>query len=400
MSSYCDLIGFEYKKIFRKRSTVIILLLGVLLAALSSLGNLLGNHYIDGEVFESHYEGMIKDREYRRGLAGREVNSDLLAEAIEAYSHIPVTEGIYADTDEYQKYARPYSEIYHLIRRVYNLSSVWQLSSIPRESLDDFYKIRQSAVEKEIENTTMSAKEKAGSIELSRKVKTPFVYSYTGGYERFFSQMQATALLICFICLICLSPLFAGEYTDGMDNLVFSARYGKNKIICAKIFTGISFTVLISILLLSVSYFTVMTVYGWDGANSPFQLDTPLSVVPYTMGQVALKYSVLVLFGNLLSSVFTMLLSSKLKSPFLVLAIMTAITVIPGFVSVSDNILWLYHLYNLIPVNTFNIDNVISIYSIDLLGFIIRPYEFIIAFAAVSSVALLPVIYRNFKNHD
>jgi len=51
-----ELIKFEYKKIFKKRSTVIILIIGIILTVISSVGTLLGNYYIEGEVFEGNYK--------------------------------------------------------------------------------------------------------------------------------------------------------------------------------------------------------------------------------------------------------------------------------------------------------------------------------------------------------
>lgn len=137
--------------------------------------------------------------------------------------------------------------------------------------------------------------------------------------------------------------------------------------------------------------------FGWDGIDSPIQLLFPLSIVPFTMGQIALLYSILILFGNLLSSSLTMVLSAKLKSPFIVLAIMTAITIIPGFINASEDVLWIYHLYNLIPARMFNITNIISIYSIDFLGLTLQPYVFIISFAIIASITLVPLVYRTYK---
>lgn len=374
--------------------------LGIFITVISSAGTLIGNHYVDGEVFESKYEGMKIDRENIRRLSGREINRDLLKETIEAYSKIPYTGGIYVNTDEYQKYARPYSELYSIIRRVYKIDSLEQLTLIPEEKLNDFYTIHQRTIENRIESTMMTEKEKASSINLSRRVNTPFIYSYTDGYKYFIAQMFTTAFIICFICLVCISPLFAGEYTDGMDSLVFSSKYGKNKIILAKIFTGISFTILISIVIISVSYFTIMSFYGWDGSEAPIQLYLPFTIIPYSMGQVALLYCILILFANILSSSLTMVLSAKIKSSFLVLAIMTAISIIPGFVKVSENVLWLYHLFHLIPVNMFSLDNINSFYSINLLGLTVLPYELILIFAVAASIVLMPVVYRSYKKNN
>lgn len=397
MSSYLELIRFEYNKILRKKSTIITLVLGIILTALISVGPLMGYSYINGEKFESNYEGMKKDREYIRALSGREINKTLLAEAIEAYSNIPLTGGRYTDTDEYQKYARPYSEIYYFIRLVYGINSISELTSVTGESLDCFYEIRQDRIEKIIESTAMSPKEKAYSIDLSRKVNTPFIYSYTDGYKRFFTQMYVAAFLACFVCTVCISPIFAGEYADRMDGFVFSSRYGRNRMIGAKLFTGITFTVLLCLIITVVSYITVMAFFGWDGADSPVQFYFPLSIVPYSMGEAALLYSVLVLSGNMLSSSLTMFLSSKLKSPFAVIVIMTAISTFPLYISVSDNVLWVYHLLNLIPVRMFSLDNITGVFSVDILGLVIRPFGLIISFAAAASIVLVLSAYRSFR---
>lgn len=400
MNSLCELIRFEYRKILKKRSTVITLLLGVFITAFSCVGPLMGNYYIKGEIYESHYDSMKRDREYMRSLSGREIGGDMLSETVEAYSRIPHTDGKYTDTEEYQQYARPYSEIYYMIRKTYNINDWKEIESLTEENINNFYSMRQNMVERSIEETTMGSTEKAASVKLSRQVKTPFNYSYTGGYTRFFSQMFVTAVLICFICSICIAPLFAGEHTDKMDSLILSSKYGKNKGIYAKLFTGISFSILLSIVLTVVSYVTTMTFFGWEGGNSPIQIFLPLSIHPFTMAQVALLYFVLILFGNILSVTLTMLLSAKLKSPFTVIVIMTIVTIFPMFVNISEDILWIYHLFNLIPVNMFSLYNIIGIFSVDLFGLIVQPHEIILAFAVISSIVLLPFAYRSFKNNN
>lgn len=399
MKSSFRLVGFEYKKIFKKRSSIVILLIAVFLTAFSSLGPLMGNYYIKGEKFESNYEGMKRDREYIRSLSYREIGNDILSEAIGAYSLIPSTDGKYTDTDEYQRYARPYSEINYIIRKSYGMNDWKEMKLLTEEDIKSFYDVRQSAVERSIEGTTMSPAEKSASVSLSRQVKTPFIYSYTGGYTRFFSQMYTTAILICFICSICIAPLFAGEYTDKTDSLILSSKYGKNKVIHAKLITGISFSVLLTIMLTIVSYVTVIMFFGWEGGGSPIQIFLPLSIHPFTMKQAALLYFTIVLMGNLLSAAVVMLLSARLKSPFMVMVIMTVITVLPMFVNIPENTLRIYHLFNLIPVNMFYLSRLLDKFSVDLFGMIVQPYEITIIFSVVSSIILMPLAYSGFKNH-
>lgn len=400
MDNLSALVRFEYKKIFKKQSNIVILLIAVFLTVFSSLGPLMGNYYIKGEIFESNYEGMKRDREYIRSLSGREIGSDILSEAIGAYSLIPPTDGRYTDTDEYQQYARPYSEIYYIVRKSYSLNDWKEMKLLTEEDIKSFYDVRQDAVEMSIEGTTMSPAEKSASVSLSRQVRTPFIYSYTGGYTRFFSQMYTTAVLICFICSICIAPLFAGEYTDKTDSLILSSKYGKNKVIHAKLITGISFSVLLTIMLTIVSYITVMMFFGREGGEAPIQIFLPLSIHPFTIVQAALLYFTVVLMGNLLSASFVMLLSARLKSPFMVMVIMTVITVFPMFVNVPENTLWIYHLFNLIPVNMFHLSRILDKFSVDLFGVIVQPYEAAIIFSVVSGIILMPLTYSGFKKHS
>jgi len=69
-------------------------------------------------------------------------------------------------------------------------------------------------------------------------------------------------------------------------------------------------------------------------------------------------------------------------------------------VKVSENVLWLYHLFHLIPVNMFSLDNINSFYSINLLGLTVLPYELILIFAVAASIVLMPVVYRSYKKNN
>lgn len=81
-----------------------------------------------GEVYESNYAAMVKDRGYARALAGRALDGDLLMEAATAYAQIPEAEK-YQETPAYLTIARPYSGVYSVGRVVYNTppgGSAWR----------------------------------------------------------------------------------------------------------------------------------------------------------------------------------------------------------------------------------------------------------------------------------
>ncbi len=75
-------------------------------------------------------------------------------------------------------------------------------------------------------------------------------------------------------------------------------------------------------------------------------------------------------------------------------------TILPMLVNISEDVLWIHHLFNLIPVNMFYLDNITGIFSINFFGLTLQPYELILTFSIMVSIALLPLAYINFKNHN
>ena len=73
MRSFFDLVGFEYKKILKRKSVIIVLLLVTLVTIAAPMSIFFGTHYVNGEPFEKQYQSMLKDRDNARTLAGRTI---------------------------------------------------------------------------------------------------------------------------------------------------------------------------------------------------------------------------------------------------------------------------------------------------------------------------------------
>ncbi len=58
MNNFWDLVRFEYKKIYMKKSTWIAMVLFVVGIVFSCFGVIIGNEYVDGIPVRSHYESM------------------------------------------------------------------------------------------------------------------------------------------------------------------------------------------------------------------------------------------------------------------------------------------------------------------------------------------------------
>lgn len=105
MRQFWTIVGFEYRKILRRRSTWAALAAALIFALLNSQLYLMGGSYINGEYLESNRQAMEKDRGYALALSGRPMDGELLTEAARAYQAIPQDAELYQATQEYQQTA-------------------------------------------------------------------------------------------------------------------------------------------------------------------------------------------------------------------------------------------------------------------------------------------------------
>lgn len=142
MRSFFDLVGFEYKKIFKRKGSIITLVIIAVLTVVCPVLILIGNVYIDGEPVETYYQAMIKDREYARVLSGRYIDETLVREVKEAYSKVSAVGGneLYS-IPEYQEHARPYSGVYYILNTVYTAygNRARQVINLTEEEMQSFY---------------------------------------------------------------------------------------------------------------------------------------------------------------------------------------------------------------------------------------------------------------------
>lgn len=402
MNSFWDLTRFEFRKIFRKKSTVIILLITVLISIFSCGAVLLGDIYENGKPVESQIEAMNKDRSYARALGIRMIDETILLEMSVAYGKIPVNEG-YRQTSEYQQYARPYASIYDLARQVYGASEPFNVDNaktLTSQKAKNFYDIRNEIVKTDIQEMNASDATKQKLLELNSQVDTPFEFSYSDGYTRFFTMMYTTGMLVCFVAAILLAPLFAGEYSSGTDQVILTSKNGKGKLILAKLFVGFITALGLSLIFSMLTYFQCMLTYGFDGANAAIQLFRPLDVYPLTMSQLALLCIICVMSGTLLTCAINMLLSAKLKSAFSVIILIGILMIVPMFINDPGISVLLSNLMNLLPTNMMALWTQLDAQLFELGNLSIEPYVLIPIFSLVVSIIMSIFAYFGFKKHQ
>ena len=197
-----------------------------------------------------------------------------------------------------------------------------------------------------------------------------------------------------------LSYGYAGEYQDRTDAVLLAARYGRSKLVAAKIVASLAFATAYYALATAVIVGVALAFFGAEGGDLPVQV---LALgIPYdlTMAEAAWTAIGLGYLMTLGLAALTLLLSSKLRSQLAIFAVCAALVFLPGMIPSGGSGAILHALY-LFPINALN-DQVLynSLVSyplgplvIDLVGLLAILYAVVLAVCA-------PLAARAFRRHQ
>lgn len=366
MNNFGTMYVFELKKIFGRKMVWITLLIMLVLCGVTVGGEVLGNYVVDGEVVDSHYHMMQTDRAYERALAGRKVDQALLAEMSEAYGRLPEGEERYTLTEEYQRYARPYSAVLHLVRQTMGIKMeeaiVWQADE------DAFYAGRLAHEEEMWKAEYLTEEEKAFWRKKEEALAKPMIFAYDDGYSVLASAAYPIGLMALLLISISLSGVFPSEHDRRTDQLLLCSRLGKKQLYRAKMLAGISFAAFVSLLFSAVSIGISLAVYGADGYSAPAQLMYQTYPWDFTVGEAVLILYGLLLAAALLTSVFVMMLSGILHHALGTLAVMSGMILLTLFVNIPRQYVLASRLYGYLPCNLLREENAFDAGLVRLFG--------------------------------
>ena len=397
MRNFFDLVKFEYKKIFMRKSAVIALLIVIGIVCAVPISWFFGTDYRWGEDL-TLYQAMVKDREYNlsvSALPGRLIDETLIVETIEAYSHVPDMERLW-DTPEYVQYARPYDEIYRILYTVYGSHD--KILSLTDEDISNFYQYYRDYVVQTIRAEEISEAAKDKLIRLFDEIETPLTFEYTDWVVNIFHY--ATAVFCALALAVCLAPLFSNEYSTRTDQLILSSKLGKTKLISAKLFAALSLCTMYFIFLHVISFMLNASIHGIGGVSDSLRMYLPFCTYPFTLLEIIAIHLICSFFGMILIAALTLFLSSLFKSPFGVIIIATLLLFVPMMVKVPQT-LWLYRLFTLLPTSMMSLSfSVFSNRPIEAFGVIILPYIYPSLFAVIAGTIMLFFARMAFRNHQ
>lgn len=398
MRTFWTLVGYEYRKIFRRRVTWAALVLAAAFAVFTSQINLLGGYYLDGERVSSNRAQMALDRSCALTLSGRALDNALFGEAAAAYAAIPEDADLYQQTEEYKTVARPYEEVWDRLGFFF-----YDELRDPRPTWgDDFYAARDAWVADGIADMQASRATKAALLDWNDAITTPWTFRWTTGWRWLLINFEMAGDLAAFLGAVLLAPLFAGEYSRGTDPLLRSCRHGRGRLAAAKLFTGFTVTALLFAFFAALYLLVMGLTYGYDVGDAPLQLLQIGYVYPLTVAQAAVRAVACGLGGALLFAAFLLLASAALRSAFPVVVGATVLLLLPMFFDFDPTSvpLWPLLLFNLLPSRMMKFENIFSPAPYDLFGAVLPQYVVFPAVALVLCLPLAALALRAYRRHQ
>ncbi len=196
---------------------------------------------------------------------------------------------------------------------------------------------------------TYSDSERAFWTAKQAEVTHPLSYGYAGGWSNIIDCIAFVSFAILAVC-VALAPVFAGEYADRTDSVLLSSRYGRTRLLTAKILASLLFAAgyfaLCALTICGVS----LAAYGAGGADLPVQVLAMGSPYDITVSQAALISVELAFLMTMGFAGLTLLLSSRLRSMLAVFVIDAALVLVTGMIP-TGGIGILQHILCLFPTS-------------------------------------------------
>ena len=377
---------YELKKVTGRKLFGITALLCVICILLTVSAGLIGTYYVDGKPIESNYEAFQKDRAYRKVLSGREINEALLRETVDAYSHVPVDVLRYSLTEEYETYARPYSDIFNLIRSWTGMN----LPDIQRWEVDEnaLYEARARSLENDWRSILLTETEIAFWNGKESQIDTPLIYFYHEGYENILNSFLTVGLLMLLFVAINLANLFADEHIRRTDQLVLSSIGGKHPAYWAKILAGVTVSVAAAVLMSVMTIGLCLMIYGAEGFEMPLQSCYTMYSYPLTIGEACLiAYGVLIV-TSILAAVFVMVISELFHSGIAALSLSAGLIILGNVITIPSQYRVVAQLWDWSPAAYLSAWNVFDPRTLPLLGHCFTSWQIVPVIYLLLSIAL------------
>ena len=405
------LIKYELLKILRKKSTIIVMAVSLLVTAV-----LFGLPILQFRTYNQ--DGVIK------GMEGIAYEKEQAADYSVLLTNEYVTETIHevqqlfenpdnVGYDGYEKFLidsaywdgiAPREKLLNIIAGNYvNPNESVGYNALPEIDVSDgtdFYQARQDKIDKLLNTSSRGLSEEQKSFWQDRnsKVNEPFQYGYYEGWQIIISCFELLIFALLAVCIV-IAPVFSGEYQAGTDAVILSAKYGKTKLTTAKIAASFLFGILAFTLHVLAAIGLPIAAFGVDGWNLPLQIGNTTIPYPLTFLEAALINLGVIYLVLFAMTGFTLLLSAKMKTPYLVLVVLVPVLFIPLFLS-PNGTTGIYNLTLFLLPYRSAIPELGKYISYQFGGLVLDAFAMRAILYAVLTVIMLPLARQAFRKHQ
>lgn len=366
MCNLWTIYKYELKKLTGKKLLWVTAFICFVCIVISTFAGLIGTYYVDGEPVESNYEAFQKDQIYRKTLSGRSVDQELLQETLDGYRQIPADASHYTLTEEYESFARPYSDIFNLIRSYTGMDFSSLQNWNPSETA--LYEARSQRLETNWQSAFLIEAEKEFWRSKEQQIDTPLTYYYHEGFENILNCFLTDGVLMLLFAAICLSNLFTDEHIRRTDQLVLSSIEGREPAYWAKILAGVTISVVFAAFMTLLTAGLCLGIYGTEGFELPFQLFFSSYSYPFTIGQACLIAYGILIIASILAAVFVMVISELCRSGIAALSISTGLIILGNVMIVPEQYRIIAQIWDWSPMAYLSPWNVFDPRTLPLFG--------------------------------
>ena len=357
------MIWYEWKRIWGSRLTQFAVLGCALFLAFSAFSNirLISETDADGQKVTG-LEAVQVQKENRREVTLDQETVDAVVDEYLAYTEDPATSSddrdlAYLSEEMYVKWYLPNLPVLHLIDGAYRAYPEQRNDPMRDVFLQsrgkDFSEARKERVWENLENAVSLGEiteEEADWWDTKDDAVGEMSYVYNRAWWEIINSASLTILVMLVVC-IGTAPVFAGEYQSKCDSLLLSMRYGKSRLILAKLTSSFLFTTVVYWGCMGLFTGIYLAVLGTDGWNLPVQALGENVSISYDLTSIQACGLVLAM-GYVLTlglAGVVLLLSSRMKNPYGVVITSVLFLCVPLFLSLNEGGYVWKHLLGLLP---------------------------------------------------
>lgn len=201
------------------------------------------------------------------------------------------------------------------------------------------------------------------SIEDAYPNHTSIILGYCDGWDKMLSSMgNVLSILICLLVVTALSPVFAEEYSFHTDSVIYAARYGRTKLVTAKIIAALEIVVGMYLIFLLLNAALYLGVYGSQGWNVNIQssLHYASSTYNLTFLQMFFISVALNILGIAAMTIITLFISINLNTPVTALITSCVVCFLPVLFDFTESIPLLQKLQEICPIFMLHMNGIFS----------------------------------------